>query len=256
MKKKNKNSTIKKILVVIIVFILLLAFILVVLNMMNKSDESDDKQETNSIERMEEQFEGKTDEEKIEEIEKADESNRYEFDCDKLKLEGSVEFEGPDFESGSMEFDTYTGLKICNVSDEFLKEADLKFRTRSGDELNVHIEGVKPGQMVFALASDYKGFSPIETFDIVSEKTVYDKEPESNVDGLYITSDAGKISVVNNTGRDIKDCVITYKGIEGEILMGGRIYSLKIDSLKNNETYNAESESFLAKNIEVIEIRY
>ena len=252
MKKKKKNNTIKKMIVIIIVCILLCAFIFVVLNTVKKSNEMVDKIDENPIE----EFEEKSEEEKIEVMENADESNRYEFDGDKLKLEGSVEFEGPDFESGSMEFDTYTGLKISNVSDNYLKEADLQFETNTGESMSVHVEGVKPGQMVFALASDHKGFSPIETFKVVSEKTVYDKEPENNMDGLDITSDSGIITVSNNTGHDLEDCTVIYKGKEGEILMGGRLYSLHIDILKNNESVEFESECFLANNIEIIEIRY
>ena len=188
-------------------------------------------------------------------VETADEENRYEFDKGNLKLEGSVEYEGPDFESGSMEFDTYTGLKIKNTSDKFLRKAEIELETSNGKIMNIMIDSIPAGKTVFTLVRDYKGFSPLDTYKVLNCESKYEETPICNIDGLNIKCSGTKIEIQNNTGKDYSGYEFYYKGKEENLLMSGITYSFIVDSLLPGSEYSIDRKDLIGTEVEIVEIR-
>ena len=163
--KKKKTIYTKKLLVIIPVCILLVIIIFLALNKINDSELVEEDFESATLKVSD--FEEMSDSEKIKEVQSMPENdrndllselsdedvkeiydnvdmvNQYEFDKNRLKLEGSVEYEGPDFESGSMEFGTYTSLKIRNISDQYLESAEITLLVNGENLIDIKIEKLR-----------------------------------------------------------------------------------------------------------------
>ena len=274
---KNK----KNIIVIGIVVLLFLAFLFAVIKQIdivgedNKSDKSignaniqvkniskiscedkiDELQKMSNEERTE-VLKNLSEDDIIRVYETVDKSNRFEFDNGRLKLEGSASYEGPDFETGSMKTGIYTSLRIRNISDKYLDSAELVLKINEKDKLNVMIQSVQPGELVFCVGTGYEDFSPVDSFEVISCKSKYDdiQDHVTSIDGLKIQCENWIINVENNSDRDLSGYRFVYKGKQDDILMGGTVYSFEVDSLKQGETYQTNSQSVIGTSIEIVDI--
>ena len=251
---KKRDLIITFVSIVALVIVMLLAYIGVTRHSVDKEIIKEKKESVQTdITESQETFNQK--EEFYEQVEIADQQNRYEFDEERLKLEGSVEYEGPDFETGSMEFDTYTGLKIKNLSDKFLRTARINLELSNGEIMSIVVDSLPPGKTVFTLGREYKGFSALDTYKVQSCTTEYEEQPVCSVEGLNISCEGMKINILNNTEEDFSGYTFFYKGKEENLLMSGITYSFKVDSLKAGCECNIDRQDLIGSEIEIVEIK-
>ena len=250
MSKHNGNNKIKKNIVMIIVGILFVMFVVGV-GIKIKSVKQDEMSNDNSTEQTmtEEEIKIKK------ELEKAEKENTYEFDHGRLKLESAAEYEGPDFETGSMEFGTYTALRIINISDKYLESAELEVKINNDENMKVSIKDVPAGAVVYCLGIGHEGYSPTDLYKIDKCDSTYSDKEFKIPEGLNISCDEWQIKVENNSDIDMTGKTFVYKGKMEDMLMGGRTYTFKPDTLKPGEVYEAQSESVLGMDIEVVDIK-
>lgn len=177
------------------------------------------------------------------------------FDKGRLKLIGSMEYEGPNFENGSMEIGTYTLLKIQNISEDFLRNADIEVKVNASDKMSLTIDALPAGETVFVLGQGYSAYSEKDIYKVTSCESSYEKSIVAEKEGLEVSYEAGKIQIKNQTTEEITGILFRYKGKVENVLFGGNTYEFTIDSLPAGETFETDCQSLLADNIQIVEIK-
>lgn len=177
------------------------------------------------------------------------------FDDGRLKLIGGMEYEGPNFDDGSMEEDVYTMLKIQNVSDSFLRKADIEVKVNDSEQMKLTIDSLPVGATVMVIGQDYTSYSEDAVYQVLSCKSSYEESVADKREGLDVTCEMGKIRVTNQSAEDVSNVTFRYKGKVDEMLLGGIAYEFTIDSLAAGQTFETDSQSFLAETIQVIEVK-
>lgn len=178
-----------------------------------------------------------------------------EFDDGKLKLTGSMEYEGPDFEDGSMEEGNYTILKIQNISESFLRSASIEVKVNNSEKMSFTIDSLPAGETVMVIGQGYNGYSEKDIYQVTSCESSYEETVVCEKEGLTVSCEAGKIRLNNQTSEDLSGTVFRYKGKTSDMLMGGLTYEFVADSLPSGGTYEIDSQSFLADSVQIVEIK-
>lgn len=181
------------------------------------------------------------------------EKSTEEFDKGRLKLVGSVEYEGPDFENGTMENQVHTLLKIQNISESFLRNAVIEVEVNKTEKMQLVIDSLPAGETVMAIGHGYDSFAEQDVFKVISCESSYEEQVTSEKEGVTVTFENGKIQIQNQSAEDYSGLILRYKGKVGNLLMGGNTYELTVDSLAPGSSYEADSQCFLAESIQVVE---
>lgn len=177
------------------------------------------------------------------------------FDDGRLKLVGSMEYEGPDFDDGSMEEGTYTMFKIQNVSDSFLRQADIEVKVNDTDRMKLTIDSIPAGMTVMVIGQDYHSYSDEAVYEVVSCESSYEEEISDGLEGVEVVCEMGMIQVINQSGEELSNVTFRYKGKADDMLLGGAAYEFTVDSLSSGDTFETGSQSFLADSIQIVEIK-
>lgn len=188
---------------------------------------------------------------KVEETQKSTEV----FDKGRLKLIGSMEYEGPNFEDGSMEIGTYTLLKIKNISEDFLRNAVIEVNVNSSDKMSLTIDALPAGETIFVLGQGYGAYSEKDIYKVTSCESSYEKSVVAEKEGLEVSYEAGKIQIKNQTTEEIAGIIFRYKGEVENVLFGGNTFEFTVDSIPAGETFETDCQSLLADNVQIVEIR-
>lgn len=177
------------------------------------------------------------------------------FDEGRLKLLGSMEYEGPNFESEGMENGTYTLLKIQNISGTFLRNADIEVQVNDSDKMSLTIDSLPADATVMVIGQGYNMYSDKDIYKVTSCKSSYEESVIVGKEGLEIAYEAGKIRLTNKTAEGMACITYRYKGKVENMLLGGSTYEFTVDNLPAGETFETDSQSFLADSIQIVEIK-
>lgn len=177
------------------------------------------------------------------------------FDDGKLKLVGSMEYKGPDYEDGSMKDGTYTILEIQNISESFLRSASIEVKVNDTDKMLLTIDSLPAGETVYVIGQEYDMYSEQDIYEVISCESFYEESAVCEKEGLEISCEAGKIQIVNQTAEDLSGVMFRYKGKVDDTLLGGITYEFVADSLPVGGTFEIESQSLLADSVQIVEIK-
>lgn len=177
------------------------------------------------------------------------------FDDGRLKLAGSMEYEGPDFDDGSMEEGTYTMLKIQNISDSFLRNADIRIKVNGSEEMSLAVDSLPAGETVMVIGQGYDTYSEGDIYEVVSCESSYEESVNSDKENLKVSCEEGKIRLTNQSDSKMTKMTCRYKGSNDGVLLGGITYEFEVKALEAGETYETDSQCFLADSIQIVEIK-
>lgn len=254
--EKNKKSTdqgkkkqIKKIFLALVCIVLIVVVVIVALVFKRRSETSElDESQQNA-----EDVSGGEDEKLTAEGETRQSTDL--FDEERLKLVSGMEYEGPDFEDGSMESGNYTALQIQNVSDSFLRSANIEVKVNDSDNMSITIDSLPAGETVIVIGQGYEQYSEQDVYEVVSCESSYEESVVCEKEGLSVAYETGMIRLTNQTAEDMAGMTCRYKGKAGDMLLGGITYEFTVDSLPAGQTYETESQNFLADSVQIIEIK-
>lgn len=195
-----------------------------------------------------------TDSGKVSGQEKEESKSTELFDDDRLKLIGSMEYEGPDFDDESMEEGDYTMLMIQNVSGSFLRNAEIEVKVNDSEKMKLVIDSLPTGETAMVIGQEYNAFSEDAVYQVVSCKSVYEETIIDKKEGLDVICENGNIQVINQSAEDMSNVTVRYKGKVNDMLLGGITYEFTMDSLAAGQTFETFSQSFLAESIQVVEV--
>lgn len=246
---KKRSAKRKKIVLTLIGIVLVLVIVIIAL-LFKRGSETSDSDET---QQNTEDISGAEDEK--ENVEEETRKSTDLFDEGRLKLVSGMEYEGPDFEDGSMENGNYTALQIQNVSDSFLRSANIEVKVNDSDSMSVTIDSLPAGETVIVIGQGYEKYSEQDIYEVVSCESSYEESVVCEEEGLSVTYEAGMIRLTNQTAEDMAGMTCRYKGKAGDMLLGGITYEFTVDSLPAGQTYETESQNFLADSVQIIEIK-
>lgn len=242
-RKRKKKQSRKRLIVILTVLLVIIAAVIIGILSGKVSGKNGEKNPADT---------GKTDSEQgIPEELKSTEI----FDDGNLKLVGSMEYEGPNFENGSMEEGKYTVLEIQNISGKFLRKAEIEVKVNDSETMKLTLDSIPADTVAMVIGQGDVVYSENAVYQVVSCESSYEESVADQKDGLDVVCEAEKIRITNQLSETVENVVFRYKGKIGEMLWGGVTYEFAVESLGAGETFETASQCFLAETVQIVEVK-
>ncbi|MEE0775958.1 MAG: hypothetical protein U0M15_02725 [Bacillota bacterium] len=169
----------------------------------------------------------------------------YELDDGRLVVQSVMQFSGPNVDNENKEDDNIAGLVLENCSGSYLEQAEITVKLKDGTKLSFAVQDLPTGLATIAFEKKnglYEADAPVKSITCNPQY----KEGDAMDARLTATAENNLITVTNGSPETLSNIKVVYHTLAGDTYMGGTSYSVTIDALAPNETFeHTASECWL-----------
>ena len=238
-KKNKKKSGILLLILVIIVLAVIVLSIAYNINLQNgtkKNEASTEMDETAAIE-----------------AENSEINFPYVSEDGNLQVTSLIQFTGPNMDAENVEGEDIAGIQVENLSEQYLKEAEITVRMENGIEYEFLIEDLPAGEetVAFDMANQaYDGQTKCQEIECTTQTS----DASMAEDMLSITADGSVLTITNITEQEIENAVVIYRCMTGDSYIGGNSYEIMVSGLEAGENFEYEDTACIFGTPEAVSV--
>lgn len=231
---KKKRSGSKKWIIILFFIIVILAVTGAVVFMHNRSLQS--RTDTTDAETTEESF-----------------HFPYTSEDGNLQFLSLIQFTGPNPDAENADSEDIAGLQIQNISEQYLKEADVKVLMEDGIEYHFLVKDLPAGSetVAFDLSNQsYDGQAVCREIQCTTQTG----ESSMGEERVEISTDESKLIVTNISDQQIENVAVIYRCSTGDSYIGGISYEITVSELAAGESFEFEDTACIFGTPEAVSV--
>lgn len=161
-----------------------------------------------------------------------------------LQITSLIQFTGPNMDADNAEGEDIAGIQVKNLSEQYLKEAEVTVRTRNEVEYDFLVKDLPAGEetVAFDISNQvYDGATGCQEIECTTQFS----DVSMAEDMLAITEDGSVLTITNTTEEEIENAVVIYHCTTGDSYIGGVSYEIPISGLAAGESFEYEDSECL-----------
>ena len=172
----------------------------------------------------------------------------------KLEIESIIQYDGLNPDCGNQEGNDIAAITVRNVSDVYLKSAEISMTTNDGNILTFAITDLPAGKTVFAFSQENTSVNADAVYGDVICQASFDADTNMSQDRVSVSVDGTVITLQNETNESLSNIVVYCHSTLGDQFFGGITYTYSIETLPANGSAEVDALDCILGLAEVVRI--
>lgn len=172
----------------------------------------------------------------------------------KLEIESIIQYDGLNPDCGNQEGNDIAAITVRNVSDVYLKSAEISMTTNDGNILTFAITDLPAGKTVFAFSQENTSVIADAVYGDVICQASFDADANMSQDQVSVSVDGTVITLQNETNESLSNIVVYCHSTLGDQFFGGITYTYSIETLPANGSSEVDALDCILGLAEVVRI--
>lgn len=152
----------------------------------------------------------------------------------KLVIESVIQYDGLNPDCGNQEGNDIAAMTIRNLSDIYLKSAEISITLDNSNVLTFVITDLPAGKTAFAFSQENKSVEADSLYSEVIYEAAFDANATLSDDKVSVSVEGTAITLSNKTNESFSDIVVYCHSTLGDQYFGGITYTYTIQTLPAN----------------------
>lgn len=172
----------------------------------------------------------------------------------KLEIESVIQYDGLNPDCENQEGNDIAAITVRNVSDVYLKSAEVLMTTNTGNIITFVITDLPAGETVFAFSQENTSVKSDMVYGDVICEAIFDAGANMSEDQLAVSVDGTVITLQNKTNESLTNIVVYCHSTLGDQYFGGITYTYSIQRLPANGSTEVDAADCILGLAEVVRI--
>ena len=172
----------------------------------------------------------------------------------KLEIESVIQYDGLNPDCKNQEGNDIAAITVRNVSDVYLKSAEVLMTTNTGNIITFVITDLPAGETVFAFSQENTSVKSDMVYGDVICEAIFDAGANMSEDQLAVSVDGTVITLQNKTNESLTNIVVYCHSTLGDQYFGGITYTYSIQTLPANGSTEVDAADCILGLAEVVRI--
>lgn len=156
-----------------------------------------------------------------------------------VQVTSLMQFTGPNPDSENTDGEDIAGIQVKNISDQYLKEAELVLQMDDTSEYTFLVKDLPAGSETVAFELENQSYDG-QTACRKIQCTAQMSDTSMREDAVQITVDGSKLIITNITEQQIDNAAVIYRCTTGDSYIGGVSYEIPVSGLASGESFEYE----------------
>lgn len=172
----------------------------------------------------------------------------------KLEITSAFPFTGINPDRNWEECENAASIRVRNVSEEYLLEADIQVTYTDGTHVSFRVAELPAGKSALAFCLNGETIDVDAAIEEIHSDAQFMQTPEW--EAVSATTEGTAITVSNHTEDPLENIKVYCRNAYGEDSLGGIAYCYEIDTLPANDTFTIKAADCFLGEAEVVRVEY
>ena len=160
----------------------------------------------------------------------------------KLEIESVIQYDGLNPDCGNQEGNDIAAITVRNVSDIYLKSAEISMTANTGNIITFVVTDLPAGGTAFVFSKENVTVESDAVYGDVICEAIFDADANMNEDQVAVSVDGTVITLQNKTNESLSNIVVYCHSTLGDQYFGGITYTYSIETIPANGSAEVDAK--------------
>lgn len=181
-------------------------------------------------------------------------SYMFELEDEKLAIQSVFPYSGINPDCNNLEGENIAAIQLHNISDEYLKEANIKLILEDGIVVKFYVEELPSRKSVMAFSTENISITGDINCKSANSSATFIGTASPETLGIDYKIDGIQVSLKNKSKKDISQLTVVCRDILDEEYFGGKAYYYTVDNFSDGERTTIDAMDCILGMVDLVRI--